>query len=1254
MTVFDLAQPTPRTFLLASPGRDAVLLDQAIGISPAGKYLAAIVGSKLVVHDLATGQSRGTSDVPAEATAVASRCKEIIFSRDGNHLATLVIASDQQSVCLLEWDFASGKLTQNKRWELSAWLRQLSDFSPAHEEHPLVPLPEGGGYVLFGRLIWKPNADLPEQAFPLGTDNYPRVLLDTMHVVAFTRDPQGESSLNVLGRTDLGVAGMTMPKPVEPASGDRWKVRPDPAQGTPRLSARPLAFFGNVPQRPCLPKRPGKHGVCALGKEYIVFDLESCQEVKRFHPPGKVELIHDISGDGRHFVTSDATDSTQQKFTVFNATTGDVVMTGNQPTGSGDVTIEFTRPSHLMIAFREPDSGQRRCVVWDIEKKMPASEFATPNGLGAYLPGSHVLTPGGNIHLCVFGNTLLCHDVATGGLLGRVSLPLAANRVNPKGIVAAALPLDGTQLHLLAEYHDDTLRILTIEMLSGNLASKDVDPSSDFSRPQQSSLIEQVPWLLPDAKWLIARQAAVQISDGSIVGPLGLAAESAVIPLPQRNLLVATVHISLQSTPAAAIAPTKLERNSGTLLVAAVEGLRPKTVATTRPQPRPMDSTGTPKPVDPLVNVVPKRTWKVVVDPPTEEKPLAPSKTFAAEIGRSPRFIASDRNGAFIVIIDEQSETARVLNLATGKLVKDSFAFPRQATVAAISPDGALVAFAQGTDISIRHVATGKTSTVRREGSFLEFRYLGFDHANHLVAAYTDNDRVTLVIWPQEGGEPLHTWLLGDKGDDWAVRNAGLAISPGGRYLAALRYDGLAIFDLQKPETMQTAILPFADTKSQQIYFQCDGIRFSPDGRRLAASYAQLQQNYIAIWNLESGEPEILRPTGRPIHLRTITHSDYAPRLAWLSGRRIASLLRLHPARRHHRLPLLGRRTRRSTYHSPPAVRDDTGHWRQRRQTRAVLASYGDCNCAGGGAESPAEFIPPLKATDLKPAPLVSQELTGRVETDGLAAKLPGGPIQFADLTAESRPSRVVISSTGVLALEREVDYLSVSRKVVTAGPLSPAREVALETYDLISGGRQHRLEVPESAQLLDISPDGTLLLTGDSLPGSGGYSRFDVWAPKLGKHAAGWQPVGPESDFGSVATWAGFVDKRHILVRTPAQLTCWQLPECRQVYAVSSNTPPTFSPNRKQFLDRQHALIRDAASGRACRSSKSAASRRDIFSTPTSVPAARRSLASWANQRSTRSSVGVSRVARFSTSFPSRQFSSRTPRYWASEGCCF
>lgn len=132
------------------------------------------MGSKLVVHDLATGQSRGTSDVPAEATAVASRCKEIIFSRDGNHLATLVIASDQQSVCLLEWDFASGKLTQNKRWELSAWLRQLSDFSPAHEEHPLVPLPEGGGYVLFGRLIWKPNADLPEQAFPLGTDNYPR------------------------------------------------------------------------------------------------------------------------------------------------------------------------------------------------------------------------------------------------------------------------------------------------------------------------------------------------------------------------------------------------------------------------------------------------------------------------------------------------------------------------------------------------------------------------------------------------------------------------------------------------------------------------------------------------------------------------------------------------------------------------------------------------------------------------------------------------------------------------------------------------------------------------------------------------------------------------------------------------------------------------------------------------------------------------------------------------------------------------
>ncbi|HTN77781.1 MAG TPA: hypothetical protein VL096_21130, partial [Pirellulaceae bacterium] len=136
--------------------------------------------------------------------------------------------------------------------------------------------------------------------------------------------------------------------------------------------------------------------------------------------------------------------------------------------------------------------------------------------------------------------------------------------------------------------------------------------------------------------------------------------------------------------------------------------------------------------------------------------------------------------------------------------------------------------------------------------------------------------------------------------------------------------------------------------------------------------------------------------------------------------------------------------------------------------------------------------------------------------------------------------------------------------------------------FDIATGKSLHRLPVPERSHLLDISPDGSLLLTGDTLFGSDGFSRLDVWAPKLGKHAIGWQPLANTTDFFAVATWAAFIDKRQVLVQSSQNVTLWQLPECKPIYSVATDSRPVLSPNRKQFFDRKSGLIRDALTGEA------------------------------------------------------------------------
>ena len=186
VVVMDLGQATPpRTFRLTAPRPAAQLRGQEVGVSRGGKYLAALVGDALVVHEIATGQCVGTADLP-EAAADFGGCKELVFSPDGRSLATLVTTPDGQSLRLWAWDFTTGELVQDTAWGQGEWQRSLSGFVSRQDAHPLAWLPDGSGWVLYGRLVWKRGEASPEPDFE-GDDQRPRCVLDGERVVAVAR-----------------------------------------------------------------------------------------------------------------------------------------------------------------------------------------------------------------------------------------------------------------------------------------------------------------------------------------------------------------------------------------------------------------------------------------------------------------------------------------------------------------------------------------------------------------------------------------------------------------------------------------------------------------------------------------------------------------------------------------------------------------------------------------------------------------------------------------------------------------------------------------------------------------------------------------------------------------------------------------------------------------------------------------------------------------------------------------------------------
>ncbi len=180
------------------------------------------------------------------------------------------------------------------------------------------------------------------------------------------------------------------------------------------------------------------------------------------------------------------------------------------------------------------------------------------------------------------------------------------------------------------------------------------------------------------------------------------------------------------------------------------------------------------------------------------------------------------------------------------------------------------------------------------------------------------------------------------------------------------------------------------------------------------------------------------------------------------------------------------------------------------------------------------------------------------------------GPIKLNDAATAS--AEVRFSSPDVA----HAVVLNNVRRVLP-GRLLTGPPVLLERYDLATGERLARLEVPTRSRLLGASPDGTrALLAVPASPVDPRMVRLDVWSLARGRHETGWRPYGGGPGGKAAVTWAEMVDNEHVLTSNGDKLVLWSLGDRRAVWAVGGVAgTPVLTPGRRYVAVRHGQWVR-------------------------------------------------------------------------------
>lgn len=583
-----------------------------------------------------------------------------------------------------------------------------------------------------------------------------------------------------------------------------------------------------------------------------------------------------------------------------------------------------------------------------------------------------------------------------------------------------------------------------------------------------------------------------------------------------------------------------------------------------------------------LFTTVNRAPAQLIADPPSESAVIlsgkalelkAPDSIFGVEITYADQygpFVALGRNG-------DQNDTRRIIDLRTFEIVGEIKGQLRVREPFALSPDGSRFAAhahgLRGDSVAVVETKTGKITHELDAGrALMHLTFVGNDRL------LTMSNEGKLVLWDATTGQAQRAMTA-----TIADRKGKPAVSPGGRYVAYATGRELTCLDTRSGAVAGTIELP----PGKPFPLDCQGLAFSPDGKQLAGVFKDFQKTRLLSWELGRKEPA----TDLVVEPRVAFYKgqmlEWSPDgSCWLvngelvvdrvSGQTLWKVTTeaFSNQPRHILAPeavltLVENRGKQGRVLRLATPGKDVAAARQHIQAMQKAVR------AGGHAID--VLLPKLTETSLEGVAQVSVPLGGiewTVQPDPATGNPKAAPRPFS-LQCKGEEVQSVLVARGATG-QAVVDLLVKTDR-------APEGNRVLERYDLMTGRRNARLELPATCRLLAVSPDAKSVVVEGGEDGG----RLDVWQLDDGGHVAGWRPYAKEEDKQRRVTFAALLTEEQILTTNAAgKLVLWRLPLCQPAYVaeITGLTNLQLSPGGKYLLGLDRGVVRffEPASGKA------------------------------------------------------------------------
>jgi WD40 repeat protein len=571
--------------------------------------------------------------------------------------------------------------------------------------------------------------------------------------------------------------------------------------------------------------------------------------------------------------------------------------------------------------------------------------------------------------------------------------------------------------------------------------------------------------------------------------------------------------------------------------------------------------------------------WKAAPDPSDFKGKLRGDTKLTIPAKHS--LVAADatRPGAIIAVCDANPFGPRQwgsINLQTGSYTpgfvdKANFENPQ------ISPDGTiLVGKVQPPQLKtpgleIWNFKTGKPlHRIAAQDVFTVPQAVGFAPGDLLVTITTKHFDGTLAAYSTKTGNPAWTTKL-----PAAVEIKNAAISPGGKYVAAVYDKGLWLYDSATGNELSNHPLPEPPEPST-FGSKPLGAAFSPDGQELAAVFEHGHgKSRLIVWDMATGRAiadkvaEALKDDRWAV--RGERKLEYFPSGALL--RFSNQILDKDSGKAIHALPAdRGVQLMKAVAEDKVLVINDKG-----ADGRAAVAMVSlpkeqiakAQDVVRSGGKSGDANLPPLSKADFSAVRVALD--TGAPEPYTFAPDAPA-KVNVASNAIALRPQRppsgVEQAAKRVVFTGPPANQVAVAYHAGGAFEKDPAKvKTIIDRINLSGGAAAGSLEIPNHAELLDFSADGKVVLVRQ------GEDRVDLYnfATTPAKHVMGFRPYEGDKN-GEKVGWAGIISADQFLtISNSGRLVLWSAAGAKAIYelALSTGDPQwgggfTFSPTRK------------------------------------------------------------------------------------------